>query len=540
MLGFLLLSWHADAAPTRPVSFFTTLQREVVGESGAYLGYADSLSSTGSFRLGPADMAVAVQAEYSWTYTGAEGPPEQGSEARAVLVDPQTRLYLDRCDLDDYDHLPPGSLATWLWVPADLKVGDAVPILDQIGTVVELEALALDGQEHEAVRIWMEGVEARTDDYGVMTITWEQSWWYERGSGMFLRSELTERASGTVEGEAGGFVRREKAERRSAPPPVQASTPERIQVSVEPSGCPGLIGLNLLVPLALIGSYYGKRAWGRRRRTAVALSGTGRVELRDVRDAAELAELTLGGIAAAADHPFSPILPDLARRVFAVGGRVQLALHGSRVLGLGVSEPVELTGQTRPGLSMGTAWTEHDELRQAFVYNLGLVSWFAPSPLTRRLPDPVRTIETFSVLQLAAPTGRRWDSELIRRMRPADQGTVAELLTPWLGAVAAPWLEAQLLDGDMGWVARSGGRIVGCGLAGMHQEIGRMQCLYVHPDFRGKGIGAELVAARVDALALLGAERILMEVSTHNPASRHLATKAGFVAVGSLVIESRS
>lgn len=546
----------APAAPVARVELYTALHREVTGTSGAYEGYRDELRSTGRFVLEPGLDGVTVQARYDWIYTGPDSPTDQGELTRTVRVDAASRLYLDRCDLDDYDHLPATSLSTWLWVPLDLQVGSSVQVLDRRGTVAAIEDLPVDGQPVPAFRIEMSGSEPRTDDYGVMTIAWQETWWFETSTGLFLKSRFVDEATGTVEGEAGGFRRVEEALRRpsaealpvpsapvsAAPTPVATSWEEEGQSEGSTIFC--ILG-NLIAPFAIIGGYLLNRRLARRPRDSVRVPGAGTVEIAEVRDPDLLRGLVLADGPVAAEgggptHPLLPILPDLARRALAVGGRVQVARLGSRAIGLGISEPVPAASNAPAPPVVGTAWAADGPLRRALIYNLGLVSWFAPTSSRQKMPDTVRTIETWTVLQLQGPAGRRWDTDLVRRIKPADHGAVVELLSEDLGASASAWLEAQLTDGDLAWVAVVQGRVVGCALAGMHGTLGRLHGICVHPDHRGRGIGAELVAARIDALALLGAERVIVEISHHNPASLHLARKAGFVPVGSFVIESRS
>ena len=142
------------------------------------------------------------------------------------------------------------------------------------------------------------------------------------------------------------------------------------------------------------------------------------------------------------------------------------------------------------------------------------------------------------MLALDQPGPRAWDPSLVRRMRDADRPAVIALLEAEGGDPAEAWLQAQLDDGDVCFVAMIDGRVVGCGLCGMHGDLGRLHGLVVHPDHRGQGIGAELLRARIDALALLGATRLLTEIATWNLASMHLAQEAGFRPAGSLVVES--
>lgn len=123
---------------------------------------------------------------------------------------------------------------------------------------------------------------------------------------------------------------------------------------------------------------------------------------------------------------------------------------------------------------------------------------------------------------------------MIRRMTYADLDQVAanEALcfsTPWSRAALEQTLsrkEAVYL------VAEEDGRVVGhCGVTDIVGD-GEITNVAVHPGYRGKGIGRELLAALLAEGEKAGITAFTLEVRAGNQAAVHLYEKAGFVSAG--------
>lgn len=551
LLPLLALSSPAAAQAPPPGVIPTRNTREITGTGGAYLGYTDELESDGRFELRPGPGGVQVDARYAWRWSSSEGDRQSGREERVVTVDAGSRRYLDRCDLDDMDGLPPGDLATWLWVPPGLQAGQVVQILDEQARVEGVETIVEADQTWQAVRLSATGTGRRDDDYGQMTTTWTETWWYDSQTGTFLRSQYDERAEGAVEGAQGDFVLQELVRRMPADHRglLDAAQGQGAGASTSGGGgsdpvCSTCSCLGFLWPVPLLGGWALRRRALRKPRDKVKVPGLGTVSLVEVRQAAELRGQRFGE-----DHPLSLVLADLACRTLAAGGRVQVARVEGRLVGLAMAEaagmplPAAAPGAApagRPATQrVGTVIAAQARLAQALVYNLELQTWFALAPSKINAPDTFRTVETWSVLALDFPQPQAWDPGVVRRMKDSDRPAVVALLEAEGDAGMDAWLQAQLADGDQGFVAVVQGRVVAAALCGLHGEVGRLHGLVVHPEHRGQGLGAELLRARLDALHLLGAMRVVVEIATSNLASMHLAREAGFQLVGSLVVESR-
>ena len=87
--------------------------------------------------------------------------------------------------------------------------------------------------------------------------------------------------------------------------------------------------------------------------------------------------------------------------------------------------------------------------------------------------------------------------------------------------------------------ARAGGEIAGWAVGllrrtGPHTFSGRLYALAVHPDFRGRGLGARLAQTVLDQLRRRGARALSLEVRDPNPAAQGLYRRLGFKPAGSL------
>lgn len=121
-------------------------------------------------------------------------------------------------------------------------------------------------------------------------------------------------------------------------------------------------------------------------------------------------------------------------------------------------------------------------------------------------------------------------------MIAGDVPAIAALARAVWGVGADRWTAAQLEAGDVAFVARVEGKIVGFAFAAVAREEARLHTLTVDPAFRDRGIGTELIRARLHGLAALGVTAAISEIAESNVASRHLAIKHGFTAHGKLFL----
>jgi RimJ/RimL family protein N-acetyltransferase len=70
-------------------------------------------------------------------------------------------------------------------------------------------------------------------------------------------------------------------------------------------------------------------------------------------------------------------------------------------------------------------------------------------------------------------------------------------------------------------------------------SVARLHTLTVVESDRARGLGTELTHARLAALATLGVDRVIVEISKQNVASLRIATQAGFAPIGETIYYSR-
>lgn len=505
----------ALAAPPEGASFTYHLERSVDQGKGSYAGYEEKLLADGLYEvLSVAGGKMKVRARYAWHFSSTEGTIEIGDEDRTVTVDLGTRKYTDGIDLDELDGDRFEVMSAWFWVPTDVRVGDRVPVLDKLYEVASVDDRAPDGTLH-AIRLDGRGKLHRDDVYGVFDYDWQESYWYDPKTGLVLGSRYLESDVGTSENKAASFRWTEDLTRRPdgyiglRSPEIMASMPQ-----------PTPVGRILLAAVAVVAGLIALPGllgrWSRRARASIHHPTLGEVRFVKGKAALQRAAVRSGPLDAWADA--------LVDRTLAVGGEVTVAVAGDAVHGVALVEP---------DCKVGTVLCADAELAVQLSRHLGRQDWFADLRVSR---EPIQLAETWRVMTLDQPAEHAYDPGLVRRMSDAEKPAAAALLAAVSGEKVDRWLDAQLNAGDEGYVAMVDGAVVGFGLAGISGETGRLHGLVVAPAHRGKGIGAELVRARVSALAVMGASTVISEIATWNLASLHLAGEVGFRPSGELFL----
>jgi ribosomal-protein-alanine N-acetyltransferase len=82
------------------------------------------------------------------------------------------------------------------------------------------------------------------------------------------------------------------------------------------------------------------------------------------------------------------------------------------------------------------------------------------------------------------------------------------------------------------WVAETGGVIVGLMVIWLIEDEAHIATIAIHPDFRGRGIGRDLLVAGLRDAVGHGAVAATLEVRERNEAAIHLYRRFGFEVVG--------
>ncbi len=229
------------------------------------------------------------------------------------------------------------------------------------------------------------------------------------------------------------------------------------------------------------------------------------------------------------DSPFAPFLRTFARRGIAMRDPVVLARSGGQVVGAYVvdseSEVGGVYGPLEPALR-----TLLSMQRVPFVF---LEERNGQPPGT---PAGFVPVDRYDVLRLEPVSARAFESGIVRPMAAADlPGVVQIAQTTYFEAGGGRGLRGGWMDGDVALVAEVAGRIAGFAFATVEDGAALLYGLTVHPQFRGQGLGRELMAGRLSALAAMGVQRAVVEVSPGNPAAHRIAMAAGFVRCGGTV-----
>jgi ribosomal protein S18 acetylase RimI-like enzyme len=168
-----------------------------------------------------------------------------------------------------------------------------------------------------------------------------------------------------------------------------------------------------------------------------------------------------------------------------------------------------------------------------------MTDFFADANIPGRMVG-AQEVDRFTVLQLQNPQSTDYDTAVVRPMTADDLGPVTMIAQDVYRSRAQRFIESSFKAGDLGFVAVSGGRVVGFGFAMVVGTVARLHTLTVAAPFRAQGIGTELTKARLSTLAALGVDRVIVEISRQNTASLQIARKMGFAPVGDTVYYSRN
>ncbi len=524
----------AAASPPQDAQLTYTFTRSVGSGGGEYAGYTDSLTSEGAYTmLGVQGDVARVHALYDWSYGSSEGKHEAGHEDRDVTFRVSDRRYLGpRTDLDEWDQKDATQLAVWFWIPPEVQIGQSVQILDEMYQVVRRDAVVdLGDREVTAIEVVHQGSDARNDDYGTFSFGYTDRYFFDPATGMVVAEDYTERDTGTFRGLSASFTLEEsfRVGRTSYPLAVDRLAPILRWAKIGGSG----VGSLLLVVLLF--------RWFRNLPRHVDVDGLGRVTFRFVRPK----DLPLPPMRAGMTRDLGPHVADLVHKAHLAKDRVAAAIDATgELVGIGI---FSREAQIATILSPNTDVTEN--LRQV----LAVRDFF--SETRHAVPDRVRgefqmaglplptdnaynVFETYQVLAVAPPPAPAYDTAVVARLRPEDLPAVEQLSRTVYKVPSTRWLRAQLDGGDFGFVAKVDGKIVGFALASLQGTEGRVHTNTLLPEHRCKGLGKELMRARLRTLSDLGAERVITEIADWNLPSLEVARSFGFASIGTMVVET--
>ena len=510
----LLAAAPAVAGPPQINDFFEFDQTTTVNNGqGAYYGYEETTHSHYRYDVSAVSTdAVTIHGTGSWTYSNSTGTSFSGSESYTPVFSLTTRNYLSGIDVSAGD---PSTAAVWFWISVPVSVGQVVHVLDEDLTVQSLSATYWMGAvPRSAILLEGQGSYGRNDVYGVFTATYTDRYFYDPNTGFIVAEQYTELDVGDWEGLPASF---------------QNST--SLTVTASSYALPlDVVTLSLLyigVPAAVIlviGSVIRVRRGPSRLRV-----GSGNqavyVKIKKAKSQADLAGLTPDG-----SPFFGPFLPIFAERSLAEGDPVVLALDERKIVGLALLDRES---------GMGSLFAAEDSVARVLMKRVRMTDFFADGTIPGRILH-AQEIDRFSILQLRNPQPMEYDSSVVRPMTADDLAAVISITQNVYRERADAFIRSSFKAGDLGYVAVSRGVIAGFGFATVVGTVARLHTLTVAATERARGLGTEIMKARLSALAALGVDRVIVEISRQNVASLRIASKVGLAPVGESIYYSRN
>ena len=520
--------------PTTGDSFSYNLSRSVSNGAGAYNGYTDQLTSKGNYIITTSSQTlVQIHASYVWTYTSSEGTDQTGNINRNVAFSLDTRKYTSsQTDLDEYDTLNATNLYVWFWIDPhqSFTIGSTIKILDQTFKVTNLGAtIWSNGLPKNAIELQYSGNGQRNDAYGVFSYTYTDIYYYDKTSGYVIAERYTEHDSGTWQGQYATFDLMQSLDvvGSSYYIPIDYFT-LLIDSMIVLAIVIGSIGFSVFV--------YRKYRW----RSRYPDSEThGIVQVFRIKSTSSIRglkyELT--------DH-FNNFIEDFIERALITKDRVANDVTYKKLLGLEINNK-----ESKIGLIL----CKDTDITEALRGYIGIKDFF--SEVRAKIPDRVireahydglslptnvmyNVFDTYQVLLLETLQDISYDPQLITRMQKSDLPVVTTIAETVYGVKSKQWIYAQFTSGDIGYVAKIKSQIVGFAFASDINGYGRLHTLTVLPEYRNRGIGKELMRARLKALYELEVHNVITEIADWNLASLRIAFIHGFKHIGNMYVET--
>lgn len=220
---------------------------------------------------------------------------------------------------------------------------------------------------------------------------------------------------------------------------------------------------------------------------------------------------------------FQPYLHHYVREVLEIGGEafVSKTPEGT-ISGVLVYDDCEKTG------------TIYTRSREVFDYFYGLKSFnFLFAELKTEHENEVYDIYTVNLGGIAIVHRFRHEISL------AEEDDIVELerfMAFTHPAINRKWVSVALNNGDKCFLVRLGNEIAGGGWLSVVNRAGRLHSLYVKPQYRGMGIGEDILHARLLWLKSKRARFAFSEISRYNFPSSRIAMKGHMEVSGQIFL----
>lgn len=476
--------------------------------TGNYTGYTETETSNYHYQVTRVvGDNVTLDGRGPWSWSNSTGTSSEGYWAENFSFSTSTRLYTQGFDVLG----PYTDPSVWFWVPTPLSVGETVRILDTNYTVESLSAtywtpnfpyVAYTGAE-----LFAAGTYTRNDIYGVYTATYTDTYYFDPTTGWVLAEYYDESDSGAE----GGFQYDEQVW------VTQASFPLHLDYL-------SLLAVYGGIPALFVGAIYSV-IWYHRGPRHAPIAGPGGSRRATIRRVHSWKRLR--GTTPTPDSAYGPFYAVFARRALALKDPLLVATEGTVQVGYLVQD--RETGTTTLSAPNGAVAHRLAQMRRP---KTAIVEVTDPTWTPAATFPKAAVIDRFQVLELTSIRPPPYDTDLVRPVQWGDLPQIAEIARREYQSEASRGLASMWLDGEIGFVAAEGGTLFGFGFATVAGDTALLHSLTVVPASRNLGVGTDLVAARLGALAALGVRRVRVEIAETNAASLAIARKLGFTPIG--------
>lgn len=474
---------------------------------GWYYGYWETMRSHSRYEVTSVDGSwVTMHRTGSWTYQASDGSYDSAIVDQKFRFDLSTRLYVDgEVDVDQASF----DTNVWFWIPPWSSQGEVVKVLDDYFSVASTDSTTWCGWlPYKGIRLETSGQFTRNDVYGYFNAYYEEVYHFDKGTGFILSDVYTEYDEYGYD----SFRWREEVFLTDSS-------------YVVPYDWSQLLGVYVGIPLVIMGAVavvhrvvYGPSRY--KFKADAAKPGIGAMEVRVKRlwSPKKLLGMEWGG----SSH-FAPLVPVFASRALGMRDPVVAAFSEGQVVGLAIRNRES---------AMGTVFADDQRVANALIKRLRMKHFFLDSKEENWSVKGAVLIDAFDVLRLKGPRPQSFDADRIRPMTKENLTTVTRIAQAVYKGKAKRWIKSSFNNGDVAFIAMERGKVVGFAFATVAGRTARLHTLTILPQQRAHGLGTELMAARLNTLAALGVEEVLVEISRFNIASTRIAHGAGFSKVG--------
>jgi [ribosomal protein S18]-alanine N-acetyltransferase len=513
-----LISLDADAAgeEIRLDDYFEYKIHETLKDcKGAYYGYSENTRGTGRYEV--IDISgdeVTVQYEWEWEYESDTDPSDSDRRTDRIIFNKKTRMYVDGFDLDEPIS---GEKAIWFWIDPDVREGDVVKILDKYFEVTDRSATVWSNWlPRVAIELSYKGRGSRDDSYGTYTTRINDRYYFDPESGYIIAERYEAPHSGRYEGESASFKWKFNFDA------TDSSYNRRIDYGVFFFY---IFAIPAMTAAAIYGIYNHFR-WIPKRTPHEKYKG---LQVRRIREIEVLPPIS----DEIASTYFAPFIEDMVTKALVAKDRVVIASNVGTILGIAIYHRDAKVGSV---FAMDSGVAEH--LRR-YVGAKDFFSETRHKAGKKNKGEYIYNIyETHKVFIRDKIEPEPYDRDLISQVTPGDIPEICAISKKAYKIRGRRWFETLVSEGDVGIVAKVDGLVVGFAFATIVDDHARLHSLTVDPQYRGRGIGKELMRARLTMIYHLGVQDAILEIADWNLPSLRISTSFGFTERGKMYVET--